>query len=141
MTTEEITAGVASMREFFGTNVTKDPDFRINSLKKLRLQIRENEKLILEALGNDLHKSPFEAYTTEVSLVLKEIDLHIRNLKRWSHPEFRPTPLIFWPSSSKIFKEPYGIALIIAPWNYPFQLLFTPLVAAACRYLTSLLIW
>ncbi len=130
MTTEEMKAGVASMREFFETNSTKDPEFRINSLKNLRLQIRENEQLIMEALGNDLHKSPFEAYTTEVSMVLKEIDLHIRNLKRWSRTEFKPTPFIFWPSSSKIFKEPYGVVLIIAPWNYPFQLLFAPLVAA-----------
>ena len=130
MTTEEIKAGVASMKEFFNTNETKDLNFRINSLKKLRKLICENEQQILDALGTDLHKSPFEAYTTEVGMVLKEINFHIRNLKRWSRPEHKPTPLIFWPSSSKIFKEPYGVVLIIAPWNYPFQLMFIPLIAA-----------
>jgi aldehyde dehydrogenase (NAD+) len=130
MTTEGIKMRVASMREFFGTNKTKDVDFRIGYLKKLRQLICEHEKQIFDALETDLRKSNFEAYTTEVSLVLKEIDINIRNLKRWARPEYRPTPFIFWPSSSRILKEPYGIVLIIAPWNYPFQLIFIPLIAA-----------
>lgn len=129
------------MREFFGTNKTKDVDFRIGYLKKLGQLIREHEKHIFDALEADLHKSNFESYTTEVSLVLKELDVNIKNLKRWARPKYKPTPFIFWPSSSRILKEPYGVVLIIAPWNYPFQLTFIPLISAIsagnCVFLKS----
>ena len=81
-------------------------------------------------MNEDLEKSNFESYITEISLVLKEIDYHICHLKIWAKPEKRRLPLVLFPSRGKIIKEPYGVVLIIAPWNYPFQLLFNPLIAA-----------
>jgi aldehyde dehydrogenase (NAD+) len=77
-----------------------------------------------------LHKSYEETYLTEISIVKQEIDNHIKHLKKWSTPRKVPKPLYLQPSSSRIINEPLGVALIMAPWNYHFQLLFTPLVGA-----------
>ncbi|UJH92144.1 aldehyde dehydrogenase family protein [Antarcticibacterium sp. 1MA-6-2] len=117
-------------RKFFGTHRTKETDFRINQLKKFRQVIFDNEERILTALWKDLHKSREEAYLTEIAIVLQEIDLHIKKLEKWSKPKKVPTPVHLRPSSSRIYFEPLGQALIIAPWNYPFQLLMNPLVGA-----------
>lgn len=117
-------------RGFFASHSTKSIEFRIEQLKKFRSVILRNEKKISEALWLDLHKSPEEAYLTEISIVLQEIDNHVANLKNWAKPKWVVTPLQLLPSSSKIVYEPLGIALIIAPWNYPFQLLLNPLVGA-----------
>ncbi len=121
---------VRSQRAFFLTNVTKDLDFRIGNLKKLKTAILRYDSKIAEALWTDLHKSYEEAYLTEISLVLNEIDNHLKHLKRWTKPKRVPTPLALLPSKSRIYYEPFGIALIIAPWNYSFQLLINPLVGA-----------
>lgn len=118
------------MRQYFNSQRTKDVSFRIQSLQTLYKQIKLHEQDIIQALHEDLHKSPFEAFSTEIGLVLKEIKHHIKHVKQWQRPEKKLTPFLFFPSKSNIFKEPYGLALIIAPWNYPFQLLFTPLVGA-----------
>ena len=115
---------------FFGTHQTKDVEFRKQQLLKLKEAVLSNEKRITDALFLDLHKSYEEAYLTEISFVLQEIDYHLKNLVDWSKPLRVPTPLHVLPSSSKILNEPLGIALIIAPWNYPFQLLFSPLIGA-----------
>lgn len=117
-------------RNFFGTHETKDISFRINQLKKFRSAIQKYEQKITEALWKDLHKSPEEAYLSEISIVLQEIDLHLKNLKKWSKPKSVSTPLHLLPSKGYIIHEPLGNALIIAPWNYPFQLLMNPLVGA-----------
>jgi len=121
---------VQELRTFFGTHQTKEIAFRKIQLKKLKQAIVANEKKISEALWLDLHKSHEEAYLTEISFVLKEIDYHLKNLDYWSRPESVSTPLFMFPSRSKLWNEPLGVALIIAPWNYPFQLLFNPLVGA-----------
>ena len=118
------------MRQYFNSQRTKDVSFRIQSLQTLYKQIKLHEQDIIQALHEDLHKSPFEAFSTEIGLVLKEIKHHIKHVKQWQRPEKKLTPFLFFPSKSNIFKEPYGLALIIAPWNYPFQLLFSPLVGA-----------
>lgn len=121
---------LALQREFFATGRTKSVKFRLEMLVRFKAAILKYEKRISGALYEDLHKSCEEAYLTEISLVIQEINNHIKHLKQWSEPERVPTPIHLLPSSSRIFYEPLGIALIIAPWNYPFQLLMNPLVGA-----------
>ena len=117
-------------RKFFATHQTKSLKFRLENLSRLKKAIIKYETRITEALWTDLHKSYEEAYLTEISIVVQEIDKHINHLKRWARPKRVPTPLHLLPSKSRIIYEPLGIALILAPWNYPFQLLMNPLVGA-----------
>ena len=117
-------------KEFFNLGKTKDINFRIEALKKLKKVIKENEDKILEALKRDLGKSNFESYATEIGLVYDEINTHIKNIKRWSKIEKIKSPIVHYPSKSYIYKEPYGVTLIIGPFNYPFQLVMAPLVGA-----------
>lgn len=117
-------------KEFFNLGKTKDINFRIEVLKKLKKVIKENEDKILEALKRDLGKSNFESYATEIGLVYDEINTHIKNIKRWSKIEKIKSPIVHYPSKSYIYKEPYGVTLIIGPFNYPFQLVMAPLVGA-----------
>lgn len=119
-----------SQRAFFATNQTKDVAFRLEQLGKLKEVVIEYQEKIQAAVWTDLHKSPEEAYLTEISLVLSEIDNHTKHLKKWAKPKRVKTPIYLRPSSSKIIYEPLGISLIVSPWNYPFQLLFNPLVGA-----------
>src|SRR5665647_776090 len=121
---------VSAQRIFFKTHATRDLEFRKGNLKKFRAAILKNEAKISDALWLDLHKSPEEAYLTEISIVLGEIKSHLKHLRCWARPKRVPTPLPILPSSSRILYEPLGTALIIAPWNYPFQLLLNPLVGA-----------
>ena len=130
-TTEDvIVQRIAGHRTFFSTQQTKDIGFRLTQLRKLKQMIGQYEERIEKALWEDLHKSPEEAYLTEISIVSSEIDNHINHLKKWARPRKVSTPIHLLPSSSKIIYEPLGTALIVAPWNYPFQLLFNPLVGA-----------
>jgi aldehyde dehydrogenase (NAD+) len=117
-------------KQYFDEGKTRSLSFRIGQLKKLRTIILANEQEIENALFNDLHKSSFEAFGSEVGQVLKEIDFAISKLKKWSAPQSVSTPLMFFPSSSKIYRDPLGTVLIIGPWNYPFLLLFAPLISA-----------
>ena len=126
-------------RSFFASDKTKDLKFRIENLKKFRSAILKFEKKISDALWKDLHKSYEEAYLTEIYIVLSEINYHIKNLKLWAKPQKISTPIVLFPSSSKIIYEPLGVSLIIAPWNYPFQLLMNPLVGAISSGCTSVL--
>ena len=118
------------LRGFYATHQTKDIKFRLEQLRKFKKAILKNQKKIEDALWTDLHKSPEESFITEVSIVLQEIDIHLKNLKRWAKPQKVLTPLPLLPSSSKIVFEPLGISLIVAPWNYPFQLLMAPLIGS-----------
>ncbi|MDR3188855.1 MAG: aldehyde dehydrogenase family protein [Prevotellaceae bacterium] len=117
-------------RHFFATHRTKNVDFRLEQLKKLREVVKRYEPKILEALWVDLRRPPEEIYMTEISIVLNEISNHIKHLRRWAKPKKVCTPLRLFPSRSKILYEPLGIALIVAPWNFPFQLLMSSLVGA-----------
>jgi len=121
---------IENQRAFFATNKTKDINFRLTQLRKLKKAILKNQQKLENALWEDLHKSPEEAYLTEISIVTGEIDNHIRHLKQWAKPERVSTPLHLFPSSSKIIFEPLGLSLIVAPWNYPFQLLINSLVGS-----------
>ena len=124
---------------FFASGATLDYQFRIAQLKRLLQAIQTWEKQLLEALWIDLHKSGQEALLTELSIVTGEIKNHIRHLKSWMKPKRVCTPLKMMPSNSRIMSEPLGNALIIAPWNYPVQLLLNPLVGAIAAGCTAVL--
>lgn len=125
-----VTQIVSRQRDFFLTNETKSIDFRLEQLKKLKSAVEKYSDDIYDALWRDLHKCKEEAFLTEINIVLNEINNHIKNLKKWARPMKVKTPLYLMPSKSFVKYEPYGLALIIAPWNYPFQLMFAPLVGA-----------
>lgn len=137
--TERITQLHALQHEFFSSGVTLDLRFRARMLRTLLDAIKKWEKPLYEALWQDLHKSEQEAFLTEISLVTGEIRNHLRHLSHWARTSCRPTPMQMLPSRSRIVKEPLGSALIIAPWNYPFQLLLNPLVGAISAGCTALL--
>ncbi|MCX6284750.1 MAG: aldehyde dehydrogenase [Bacteroidetes bacterium] len=120
-----------AQREYFLTHATRDPEFRVSQLRILKKAILAYEEKLYDAFWKDLRKSRFEVYATEIGFVLEELGLHIRNLHRWSEPRKVGTNqlLHFW-SKSRIYQEPYGLVLIMAPWNYPFQLLINPLIGA-----------
>ena len=103
---------------------------RIHFLKKLKNEILKREEEIFTALEKDLNKPRFEAYATEIGYLLNEIDLFINNLKSWSKPRRVNSTLINFPSKDFIIYEPYGLILIISPWNYPFQLALLPAMSA-----------
>lgn len=117
-------------RNFFSSGKTKDISFRINTLKNLKDLILSYEKDIEEALYMDLNKSQFEAYSTEIGIVLYELSYIIDNLENWTRPKKVKTPITNFKATSYIYSEPYGNTLIIAPWNYPFQLCFVPLIGS-----------
>lgn len=106
------------------------PKNRIAQLKRLRNSIAKHELAILDALKQDLGKSHYEGYLTEVGVTFQEIDFHIKHVKHWSAQRRISTPWFLLPSSSKVIPEPFGQVLIMAPWNYPFQLLLNPLIGA-----------
>ena len=121
---------VDSEKHFFRTGVTRGVDFRIDMLKKFRKAIIENDELISAALKADLNKQPFESYMCETGMVLEELRFHLKHLKGWMRERAVPTPLAQFLSKSFVSPEPYGVALIISPWNYPVQLCLSPLVGA-----------
>lgn len=121
---------VLRQREYFLTNETRSIDFRLKQLKKLKQAVEKYSDDIYEALWKDLHKCKEEAFLTELSIVINEINDHIKHLKKWAKPKKVKTPLYLMPSKSYVMYEPFGLALIIAPWNYPFHLMFAPLVGA-----------
>lgn len=123
---DRIAAIRAAQNAYFRTGATLPAGFRRTMLRRLEQALVQWEGALCEALWLDLHKSPEEAYLTELSIVRGEVRHHLRHLGRWMRPEHRPTPLKLQPSSSRILSEPLGTALIVAPWNYPVQLLLNP---------------
>jgi aldehyde dehydrogenase (NAD+) len=117
-------------RIYFATHQTKEIRFRIEMLEKLKKSIIKYEQEVIDALYGDFNKPPFEAYSTEIMLALREIDWQIKNINKWGRPKKRRNGLLNFPSSGYVYYQPYGIVLIIAPWNYPFQLLMIPLIGA-----------
>jgi aldehyde dehydrogenase (NAD+) len=121
---------VENHQQYFQTQETKSLLFRENNLLRLKSVILKYEAEISDALYKDLHKSTQEAFLTEISIVLSEIDYHLKHLYSWAKPKRVKTPMHLLPSSSSIIHEPLGLALIISPWNYPFQLVINPLIGA-----------
>ena len=126
----DISSIVESEKQFFRTGVTRGTDFRIDMLKRLRKAVIENDGLISAALRADLNKQPFETYMCETGLLLEEIDYHIKHLKKWSRTRRVRSGVGQLPGKSYVCPEPYGVVLIMAPWNYPVQLCLMPLVGA-----------
>lgn len=126
----ELKTIVEKQKEFFNTDETKSVGYRISMLRKLENVIKENEKQILSALYEDLSKSEAEAYMTEIGIVYGEIREALKNVKKWSKPKRVRGSLGTFPAKSYVYSEPYGVVLIISPWNYPFNLSISPLVAA-----------
>lgn len=136
---ERIVALAAAQKACFGRGTTLPASFRRTMLRRFDAALARWEGRLCDALWADLHKSPEEAILTELSIVRGEIRQHLRHLKTWMRPERRPTPLKLWPSKSCVISEPLGQALIVAPWNYPVQLLLNPLVGAISAGCTALL--
>ena len=121
---------IAKQREFFFSQKTKNVEYRIEKLKKLKQVIKERENEICKALERDLGKSSVESYMAEIGMVLEDLSYAIRHTKKWSKREYHLSPIAQFPSSSYRIAEPYGITLIVSPWNYPFLLTIQPLVGA-----------
>lgn len=124
---------------YFHSGATLDVAVRKSNLKAFEKAVLKWEKPLCDALWADLHKSYEEAYMTEISILLVEIRTHIRKIGKWTRRTCVPTPLKMFPSRSRIISEPLGTALIISPWNYPVQLLLTPLVGAISAGCTAVL--
>ncbi|MFN5913713.1 MAG: aldehyde dehydrogenase [Chitinophagaceae bacterium] len=115
---------------YFRSMATRPVGYRIQKLKQLKKAIESHHEAICKALYMDLRKSEYEAFAAEIGQVVKEIQFAIRNLKDWARPKEVPTPIIFFPSTSHVHRDPLGTVLIISPWNYPFYLSISPLVSA-----------
>ncbi|MCK9578183.1 aldehyde dehydrogenase [bacterium] len=130
MTKKEIQSIFQNQKKYFFSGKTKEIDFRIECLKKLKEVLISNENLIYEALYTDLKKSPTESYNTEFGAIIEEINFAIKNIKKWTRAEKVKTPLLLMPAKSSVLSEPYGVCLIIGAWNYPFALSFCPLIGS-----------
>ena len=134
-----ISALAAAQKAYFHSGATLPEAFRRTMLRRLEAALVNWEKRLCDALWADLRKSPEEAFLTEISIVRSEVRNHLRHLGKWMRPERRPSPLKLLPSKSRILSQPLGQALIVAPWNYPVQLLLNPLVGAVSSGCTALL--
>lgn len=139
MDARQIHSLVKAQRHFFATGETKALKFRREQLKALKDAMDKFETKIHEALFADLHKCAFEAYGVETGFVHVEIEQALNSLERWMRSRPVSTPLFHFPGSSYIQPDPYGVTLIVAPWNYPFQLLIAPLVGAIAAGNTAVL--
>lgn len=126
----DVTNLVKKQKNFFETNKTKDVNFRIESLNKLYEGIKKYENQIMESLKKDLNKSDYESYMTEIGLVLSDLNFTKKRIKKWTKDKRVLTPISQFHARSFIKKEPYGVTLIISPWNYPFLLCIQPLIGA-----------
>jgi aldehyde dehydrogenase (NAD+) len=119
-----------AQQSFFASGATLPYAFRRKQLKMLKKAVKRYEARIITALHADLHKPPMEAYAGEVGLVYGEIRYCLQHLKHWMRPDHVSSPLMLYPSNSKVYRMPLGQTLIIGAWNYPFSLVITPLIGA-----------
>ncbi len=127
---EKIPALVERLRKSFDAGSTRGLEWRTTQLRQLIRMIEDNEQKILDALSSDLGKSNYEGWLGETNFVKTEIKTTLKHLRRWIKPRRVSTPMVLKPASAKIVTEPLGVVLIIAPWNYPFQLAIGPLIGA-----------
>ena len=139
MDQQEVNALFESQKQFFSKGRTLSLDYRRDLLLRLKKAIEINEDKIHEALKKDLNKSKFESFLSETQFSIIEIESTLKKLKKWMSPKRVKSPLLQWPVKSYIQPEPLGTVLIIAPWNYPFQLLFSPLIGAIAAGNTAIL--
>jgi aldehyde dehydrogenase (NAD+) len=126
---DNISAIVEAQKQYFKLGETRNLKFRISQLKKLMRVIKENQDQITEALKDDLNKSGFDTYF-ELSGIFGEIEYALKHLKQWIKPKRVSVPMHQFLSAAQVQAEPLGVGLIIGPWNYPFNLLLSPLVGA-----------
>ena len=134
-TAEAVAQAAAALREGYASGATRPLAARRAALERLHGWLHAHEEEILEALAADLGKSPFEGFATELGMVYDEIAVQLKGMRKWSCARRVSTPLVHFPSSSRILVEPLGCVLILSPWNYPLQLALIPLVdaiAAGC---------
>lgn len=127
---DSVEAIVSAQRRFYGTGATRDVSFRVRALYKLRNALTAKEQEIMDALRKDLNKSELEAFSTEIGIVYKELAYVIKHIRRWARPKRVKTAITHVGSRGEIRPEPYGTVLVIAPWNYPWQLAIAPLIGA-----------
>lgn len=127
---DNLTAQLQKTRAYFDSGATKSYEFRKQQLLRLRAAVLQHETELLQAFKTDLKRNQEESWVTEIGFVLAEIKHTLKHLKSWMKPQKVATNLLNLPSKSFVYKEPLGVVLIIGPWNYPFQLLFTPLIGA-----------
>lgn len=127
---DRISEVVQKQEKYFRSGETLDLKFRIAQLKKLYKAIKSHEEEIFDALYLDFKKSRFEAYASEIALLQEEIKFFLKKLPKIMRPEKVKSSLASFPAKNYIYREPYGRVLIIGPWNYPFLLIFQPLVGA-----------
>ena len=125
-----MSTNINALKDYFNTGATQTYAFRLLQLERLKKAVMDSEKILYEALHADLKKTDEDAWATEVGFFLSELNHTIKHLQEWMQPKSVATNLVNMPSSSYTIQEPLGVVCIIAPWNYPFQLLFTPLIGA-----------
>ncbi len=139
MSTESIKSIFENHKKYFSGGETQSVAFRKSQLIRLKEVIERNEDRIHQALNEDLGKSVFEAFVSETGFCILEIDKAIQNIEKWAKKKSVSTSMLHFPASSYIKPEPLGTVLIISPWNYPFQLLISPLVGAIAAGNTAIL--
>ena len=132
-TKEQIHDIVLGQRKYFRTGETLDLNWRIEQLKKLKEAVLANKEMLQEALHEDLGRSPVEAYLCDIGPVIVEVNEIIKGLKKWARPEKHRSGMMCFPSSrTTVYKMPYGVSLIISPFNFPVLLTLGVLAASMC---------
>lgn len=139
MTAPTVSAAVARARAAFDDGTTSALPLRKSRLQALRAMITSHEREFEQALWKDLHKGSNEAQLTEIGVIIAEIDHAVRHLRRWAKPVRVGVPIGLWPASARTVPEPLGVVLVMAPWNYPLQLLLAPLVGVLAAGNTAVL--
>lgn len=121
---------ITRQREYYSSGATRPLQFRMSALKSLRDSLNKNESLIFDALYKDLGKHPMESFISETGIVQGEIKYQLRRLPGWMRAKRVKTPIAQFHARSFISPEPYGVALVMSPWNYPVQLSLSPVIGA-----------
>ena len=126
----DIASIVNRQRQFFASGATRDFSFRIEQLQNLKFMLKKYQEDMIQAAREDLRKPRFETFISELALMLGEVDYALNNLECWMTPEKVKTPPAFIAAKGWVYPEPYGVSLIVSPWNYPFMLVFSPLIGS-----------